>query len=381
MNPRHAALLVTLMACAFLVVGQLYVTIPLVGAIAAEFDASPATAAFAGSAFGFAYALGFLLFGALSDRLGRRLVLVGGLIATAAGTLLVGLAPSLATMLAARAVQGLAASLFPPAALSLVAETLPPQQRPTGVAMMSLAFLGAAPLAQILAARAGVGLSPIMLDLAPLYLIGALAVFLAAGETAHGGAAAGSGPAAVRAAPWRDAGIVAGWAAAATVLFAFVSFHAGVQALGPLPGVDAQMLRLAGLPPLLLTLAAAPMIRRFGPAATARGGLVLAATALAATALGGPATLLAASALISAGIATAIPGLIALIAGRASQATRGRALAIYTFALFLGASLAAPVAQALQPTGFMALFLLPAFLLALGAAGLAVARRPAATTT
>jgi MFS family permease len=142
---RHGALLVLLMACGFLVVGQLYITIPLVDGIAARFAVDPAEAALAGTAFGLAYAAGFLLFGPLSDRHGRKRMIVIGLAATGLATALVGMAGGFGVLLAARVAQGLAASIFPPAALALVTEELPPRHRPLGVSLMSFAFLGAAP--------------------------------------------------------------------------------------------------------------------------------------------------------------------------------------------------------------------------------------------
>lgn len=376
LTPRHAALLALLMACGFLVVGQLYVTIPLAGEVATRFGVEPTRAAFIGSAFGFAYAAGFLVFGPLSDRHGRRRVILFGLVATALATALVGLAQSFGLLLAARTVQGLAASVFPPAALSLIAEELPPPHRPLGVSLMSFAFLGAAPLAQFLAAQAGGGMPALMLGLAPLYALGAAGLLFAARAGQAAGAQTGArDPGARPAALLRDPGTVAAWAAAVTVLFGFVAFHGGAQALGAGLGVDLQTLRLVGLPPLLLTFAAAPLTRRCGAAVTARTGLALAALALGLAAAGTPGALTAASALLSAGVALAVPGLIATVAGLAPSARRGLALAVYSFCLFVGASFAPPAAQALAGLGTVPLWLLPASLLAAAALGLGAARK------
>src|SRR5690606_32369294 len=118
-----------------------------------------------------------------------------------------------------------------------------------------------------------------------------------------------------------------------------------------------------GLPPLLLAFAAAPLTRRHGAAVTARLGLGLAASALAVAALATPPAALAASAMLSAGVALAVPGLIATVAGRATDAARGRALSVYSLALFVGASLAPPAAPALAGVGPAAPWLLPAALL------------------
>ena len=375
MTVRTGTLLTILMACGFIVVGQLYVTIPSIGATADRFGVSPAAAASIGSAFGFAYAAGFFIFGPLSDRYGRRRVLALGLVSVAGATVLVGLAPSFGLLISARVLQGVAASTFPPAALSLVAESLPPAQRPFGISLMSFAFLGAAPAAPFLAAQSGQDLPTIMLGLAPLYLAGAAALYALA--------TARPVPAAEAAGPLRrqlpvllaDRHLVAAWAAAPTILFAFVAFHTAAQALEAADGViDVQTLRLAGLPPLLLTFLAAPLIGRFGPAATARLGLTLSALSMAVAVVGTPVALTVASIGLSTGLALAVPGLIATVAGRTGQTARGLALAVYTFSLFVGASIAAPVAQGLTPWGGGLVMLLPVGLLVLASAGLAVTR-------
>ncbi len=374
---RHLALLALLMACGFIVVGQLYVTIPMVAGIAARFSIEPAHAALIGTAFGVAYAAGFLLFGPLSDRYGRKRMILIGLIATAIATTVVAMANSFGMLLAARAMQGLAASIFPPVALSLVTEELPPPHRPLGVSLMSFAFLGAAPLAQLFAARTTGGLSATMLELAPLYLLGAVGLLFAL--TAKG---AILGPVAEArtsrlASLLRDPVIPASWAAAVTVLFGFVSFYSGAQALGSRLDIDLQTLRLIGLPPLLFAFTAAPVTRRYGASVTARVGLLLAALALAAAAIASPLAIGAASAFLSAGVAFAVPGLIATVAGRATNTNRGLALAIYSFALFLGASFAPPVAQALGSIGTAPLWLFPAVLLLVAMFALTIGiRRP-----
>lgn len=360
---RHIALLALLMACGFIVVGQLYITIPMVAGIAASFNIEPGNATLIGTAFGVAYAAGFLLLGPLSDRFGRKRMVLIGLVITAVATTLVGIASSFGLLLAGRAAQGLAASIFPPVALSLVTEELPPAQRPLGVSLMSFAFLGAAPLSQLFAVQTGSSLSTLMFELAPLYLLGAAGLYLvvssknaapSVGNTADGNRFTSL---------LGDRGIVAAWAAAVTVLFGFVSFYSGMQVFGPGIGVDLQTVRLIGLPPLLLTFAAAPVTRRFGAPVTARLGLALAALAIGIGAFVSPGAVMVASAILSAGVAFAVPGLIATVAGRATNANRGLALAIYSFALFLGASFAPPIAQALAGIGIVPLLLLPAVLL------------------
>src|SRR6186713_574590 len=74
-----------------------------------------------------AYALffgGFLLLGGRSaDLLGRRRIFLGGLVVFSAASLLAGLAWSEASLIGARALQGLGAAIITPAALSILSTT------------------------------------------------------------------------------------------------------------------------------------------------------------------------------------------------------------------------------------------------------------------
>ena len=76
-----------------------------------------------------AYALvfgGFLLLGGrAADLLGRRRVFIGGLVVFTVGSLLAGLAWSEASLIGARAMQGLGAAIISPAALSILTTTFP----------------------------------------------------------------------------------------------------------------------------------------------------------------------------------------------------------------------------------------------------------------
>lgn len=357
MESKNTRLLLLLMLGAVLVVGQLYVTLPLTPALASRWQITTGQAAWVGSAFGFAYAAGFLLLGRLSDRVGRRAVLLFSLLATAVASVLVAVSMHFGMLLAARSLQGLVAAAFPPAALALVAEALPPVRRTLGISLMSFAFLAAAPLAQFLAAQfAGLGLPAIMLFLAAAYGLLALGLhrLLPAGVALLSRAVAATAPVPM----WRQTHLMGVWLAAVTVLFAFVVFHAGAQTVGLSAG-DLQVLRLAGLPPLLLSIAAARLVSLIGTVATARAGLVLAAIGVVLGLAGTFGWLLMASVLLSAGMALAVPGLIGTVANRATPDIRAQAIALYTFSLFVGASVAPPFAQALAPLGWNALLLTP----------------------
>ncbi len=68
--------------------------------------------------------------GRWADRVGRRRVLIGGLAAFVLGSVLCGVAPGVAALIAARIIQAAGAGLMVPASLSLVLAAVPPRARP-----------------------------------------------------------------------------------------------------------------------------------------------------------------------------------------------------------------------------------------------------------
>jgi len=83
--------------------------------------------------------------GRWADRIGRRRVLLAGLAAFSAGSLLCGLAPGVAALIGARIIQAIGAGLMVPASLSLLLAAVPVPARPKALGTWSaLGALGAA---------------------------------------------------------------------------------------------------------------------------------------------------------------------------------------------------------------------------------------------
>jgi MFS family permease len=81
---------VPLVALALFVPAQLYLAIPLSPTFGEVFGVDDAAAVWAGSAFAIAYAVGFLVFGPLSDQVGYRPTLIAYTVGLVAAAVLVG---------------------------------------------------------------------------------------------------------------------------------------------------------------------------------------------------------------------------------------------------------------------------------------------------
>lgn len=367
MNKSPAFSILILGMVGLAVVSQLYVPVPLLQPIATQYDVPVTAAGLVLTVFGIAYASGFLVAGPLSDQVGRKAVMVPGLLATALATVLVALAPSFATLLGARAVQGFVAATLPPVALAYLAETLPEPRRALGIAVMSTAFLLAGLVGQLYGSAAG-ALTTAVLPLAGIYVIGALLVGLLPEQHNETKRSSGSLASAYRELPrlLKHGALVRGYLAALVLLFAFVAFYSALDLFAATAiaeaGLSLTTVRAAAVPAMLLPLITPRFIRAYGPRMIVRAGFALGAVGLfaaAAVAAGGTALwlLIAASIVFVAGVSISVPGLIALIGGQV-PAQRGLAISLYTFVLFVGASLGPQLPPLVAALGFAGLCLI-----------------------
>jgi YNFM family putative membrane transporter len=380
--------LAVLVSSALLVLSQLYLAItvaPAIGKVLSG-NASAAPAAL-GTTYALAYGLGFLIFGPLSDRYGRKPVMVPGMAALAVVTAGLSLGSSLPVIAVLRAVQGLVAASFTTVALAYVGEALPPRWRSTGIGAMSTAMLSAGIIGQVYAQAVVDALSWrwVFGLAAPAFMIAAIAMATILIEPPRTPEPASLGQ------KYRGLLALAGRrelvlvnAASFPVIMSFVGMYA---ALGPLlqeqfrlDDTSVLLVRLAGLPAILLAPVAGWLARRHGATRVAVVGFLLGAAGLVAEAIAASAlwALVTASVIFVLGIATIVPAVIGLVGSRGG-ASRAGALGINGLVVFAGASCGPLAAQ--LPLRFSSLMLIFAVLLLIASGLVAISSRRTADAT
>ncbi|MEU7742808.1 MFS transporter [Nonomuraea sp. NPDC049158] len=338
------------MLTAILVSGQLYVVIPLLHDMAAGWGASTGALTWLVTAFGVGYGVGFLVFGPLSDRFGRRRLLLLGLPLAAVTTALVALSPSPEAAFVLRALQGVAVAMFPPAGMAYLAERVEPRRRVVAIAAVTGAFLASAVVLQVAAQllvsvlgwRGLFGLSAAGFALAAL---GLRAVMLP--DLPREGS--GSLLSVYRSVPGLlfDRVLLLRYVATIVLMVGFVAVYTGLQIYGMASPSELLLLRAGGLPSIVLVPLLMPWLGRIP--ATTRAVSLLFAGAVALAVIGWTAAaalgLVLLLAVYVASITGGLPSLNEAVSARAGRA-RGTALALFSFALAVGGSVGPQVAAA-----------------------------------
>lgn len=116
--------------------------VPL-GEVTDSFGASVSSGVLVVSSFVLVLAAAMPVTGWVGDRVGRRRILIAALLIMAVGQFGAALAPSLATLVAVRAVQGLAGSAIPPSVMGMLAELYPVKRRSRMIGLWAAANGGA----------------------------------------------------------------------------------------------------------------------------------------------------------------------------------------------------------------------------------------------
>ena len=318
------------------------IVIPLLPFYAEHFGAGPEVVTMVMASYSLAQLVMAPLWGRLSDRIGRRPVLMASMAGSVVSYLLLAWAPSLAILIVARFAAGAMAGNIA-AAQAYVADVTPPERRAQGMGLIGAAFglgfiLGPA-IGGVLAGHdpANVDFMAPALAAAALSAIALLGAVLLLRESLDRNAPP----------PPRIARIVAvrrvltGGGVARFILigFATIAVFAGMETTFALwssrtfgwgPAQNGYLFAFVGVIGAILQGAAiGPLTRRFGEARLLAAGLVLIAVGL----LGIAATttvvmLFASAALLGLGFGMANPSLAALVSRGAGPADQGMVLGV-----------------------------------------------------
>jgi len=113
----------------FLIGTDLFVVSPLLPALSQEYEVSSAAAGWMVTVFSVTYAAAAPVFGWLSDRSGRRLLITVGLLLFAVSNIATAYAPAFSWLIASRMLAGLAVASITPLIYASIGDTAPPDRR------------------------------------------------------------------------------------------------------------------------------------------------------------------------------------------------------------------------------------------------------------
>lgn len=354
-------LLRVLTAATFLVFFQAFMVAPLIPVLAEIFDVTPRFMGFIEPAYLIPYGAMVLVWGPLSDRVGRRQVILGSMSAFVALTALATLADSAGGFLGARALIAIGSSGIVPIALALVGDVFPFERRGHALGWVFGAMAGGIAVGS----SAGALLEPAV-GWRGLYLIvsalgaGVLTVLWRHRRLLGNRPAAQPRP--VRAVARSYLALLRARRARRT--YAYVLFnavlHAGIYTWLGVYLVDRYALSEAGIGFALLGYGIpgfllGPLVGRLaderGRARLIPLGLTVAAIAAGVLAVSIPVGLaVLAVALLSLGYDLTQPLLAGIVTDLSPN--RGQAMALNVFTLFMGLGTGSLVFQALLPLGF-----------------------------
>ncbi|EJU35703.1 MULTISPECIES: MFS transporter [Klebsiella] len=354
------------------VVGQIYLPIPILAEINQHFNSGESAAGWVSSAFSIGYSAGFLLSGPLSDRFGRRRIMLLGFVFFIISTILVSISSHFNELLIFRIIQGLTASTYPPIILAYLNEHLLPPWRGRAISFMSLGFLTASIIAQLYAISLSAhGLNFIEFTFIPLYCISLILLFFYIEDIDRNNKTE-SLIEIYKKIPVLLFDKNLKWLYVSTLctLSALVSFYILLdENYGhrfSAAHIDLLMTRLIALPVMFLSLLAPQLIYKIGAIFVVRWSFFIASAGLLLSSIavffGSTWGLLFSSIIFIGGRAFSVPSLVGTIGSIAEKKLKGTAISLYTFILFIGASLGPFIAHLLMHFDYFVSLIMLAFI-------------------
>jgi multidrug resistance protein len=133
----RSKVLAVLCLCSFFVGWDSLVTVPLLPAITEDTGVPRDLGALLVTAYALAYLLSAPIFGAISDRVGRKRMILLGMLVLGIGTALIGLGNGLTTLLLFRALTGVGAGMVEPSVYALIGNRFPYGERGRSIGLVT----------------------------------------------------------------------------------------------------------------------------------------------------------------------------------------------------------------------------------------------------
>lgn len=140
---------VVLVTCGIFVASNIYTLIPIYHDVSLSLHSSPNQVVFGSTIFTLFYSFGLITFGPLSDAIGRRKIIVFGLLSSAIATILVGLSQDVWNLYIFRGLQGFSLASFAPVTFTFCFDIFPEQKRTLVISLINTGFLVAGILGQV----------------------------------------------------------------------------------------------------------------------------------------------------------------------------------------------------------------------------------------
>lgn len=350
MNTKYNYYLILFVVSAIAVVSQLYLLLPVSQLLADVFHSRTESIVLLTSCFGFAYASGFLFWGPLSDRFGRKAVLVAGMAGLSVTTIIVALCQQYEWVLTLRIIQGFMAASFPPVALAFIGESFPEKMRMKGIAWLSSAFLLSALVGQTLgAAMIEDSLQNVMLLLSSVYILSLLACSRLPGSQSQNTPKVNAkGYFNILFRTVTNLRLLRIYLVALVLLGSFVTLYATLTSQHAdgfiFKNLQVNDLRLYSIPCMFMPLLIGRFIVRLGAPTTVFISVITASLTLFLQMQTSDSVVFIILHLIFvSSIASAVPSVISLVSQTSDASNRGLAVSLYTFTLFIGASIGAVI--------------------------------------
>jgi YNFM family putative membrane transporter len=330
------------------VVSNIYIILPNSAALAASYGRTVEDVQLFNTAFSMGYAVGFLIWGPLSDTLGRiRTILLGALLSGAVTLILPQVLNSFPAFAAIRVLQGLSAAAFAPAALSWVAANIAEDRRFIATSWITTSFLLAGVIGQWIGGALGVSGALYALGGAYLVLGGIIATFPEVPVTVRRSFAENLAQmpgliVATRSGPYFAATLVA--------LGVFVALYTSLNIRSVVTRDELEHLRWVAIVAMIASVFAGFRLR-LAPTPVLAPILAVEGVALALHLVLPEIPVWAGWAVhfgFTLALALSFPVIVSCIALTVDPNIRGTAMAAYTFTLFVGVSLGAWLAARLD---------------------------------